>query len=135
MAPVRGTKPKVGRRPVVPQRVEGDEIDPRVSEPMAKATQPAAVAEAPVAARMARLVGSLNSGEAAEAGLRSQPVAASNIRKPPILGSALGLRNQHQSLPRDAPQTQRPATAAKVPSVLQVERFAAEGRYVVFRHL
>jgi hypothetical protein len=46
MAPVRGTKPKVGRKPVQPQRVEGDEIEPRVSEPMLNATQPAAVAEA-----------------------------------------------------------------------------------------
>src|SRR6478609_10579484 len=46
MAPVRGTRPKVGRKPVVPQRVDGDEMDPSVSEPMAKATQPAAVAEA-----------------------------------------------------------------------------------------
>src|SRR5215467_720817 len=46
MAPVRGTNPNVGRRPVVPQRVEGDEMDPSDSEPMAKATQPAAVAEA-----------------------------------------------------------------------------------------
>src|SRR5215472_8584815 len=46
MAPVRGTRPKVGRRPVVPQRVEGEEMDPRVSDPMAKATHPAAVAEA-----------------------------------------------------------------------------------------
>jgi hypothetical protein len=44
MAPVRGTKPKVGRRPVSPQRVQGDEIDPSVSEPMAKATHPAATA-------------------------------------------------------------------------------------------
>src|SRR5689334_18442196 len=46
MAPVRGTRPKVGRNPVVPQRVQGDEIDPSVSVPIAKATQPAAVAEA-----------------------------------------------------------------------------------------
>src|SRR6516225_8042818 len=46
MAPVRGTRPKVGRKPVVPQRVEGDEMDPKVSDPMAKATQPAAVADA-----------------------------------------------------------------------------------------
>src|SRR5581483_3536702 len=46
MAPVRGTSPKVGRSPVVPQRVDGEEIEPKVSEPMAKATQPAAVAEA-----------------------------------------------------------------------------------------
>src|SRR5947207_8587258 len=46
MAPVRGMNPKVGRRPVVPQRVEGEEIEPKVSEPMLKATQPAAVAEA-----------------------------------------------------------------------------------------
>src|SRR4051794_26716776 len=46
MAPVRGTKPNVGRSPVVPQRVDGDEIDPRVSEPTANATQPAAVADA-----------------------------------------------------------------------------------------
>src|SRR6185312_10176788 len=46
IAPVRGTNPNVGRKPVVPQRVDGEEIDPSVSEPMAKATQPAAVAEA-----------------------------------------------------------------------------------------
>ena len=44
MAPVRGTKPKVGRSPVTPQRVEGEEIEPSVSEPTAKPTQPAAVA-------------------------------------------------------------------------------------------
>src|SRR5438270_12329933 len=46
IAPVRGTNPNVGRRPVVPQRVEGEEIEPSVSDPMAKATQPAAVADA-----------------------------------------------------------------------------------------
>src|SRR6476620_9995697 len=46
IAPVRGTRPKVGRNPVVPQRVEGDEIDPSVSLPIAKPTRPAAVAEA-----------------------------------------------------------------------------------------
>src|SRR6185437_3600862 len=46
MAPVRGTNPKVGRSPVTPQRVEGDEMDPNVSEPMEKATHPAEVAEA-----------------------------------------------------------------------------------------
>src|SRR5215472_16669450 len=46
MAPVRGTCPNVGRSPVVPQRVEGEEIDPSVSDPIANATQPAAVAEA-----------------------------------------------------------------------------------------
>src|SRR5262249_3046081 len=45
MAPVRGTRPKLGRRPVVPQRVDGEEMDPSVSDPMAKATQPAAEAE------------------------------------------------------------------------------------------
>src|ERR1039458_8268785 len=41
MAPVRGTKPKVGRRPVSPHRVEGEEMEPSVSDPMAKGTQPA----------------------------------------------------------------------------------------------
>src|SRR5215813_13470714 len=46
IAPVRGTRPNVGRRPVVPQRVEGEEMDPSVSDPIANATQPAAVAEA-----------------------------------------------------------------------------------------
>src|ERR1700728_2558023 len=46
MAPVRGTNPKVGRRPVTPQRVEGEEMEPRVSEPMEKATHPADVADA-----------------------------------------------------------------------------------------
>ncbi len=46
MAPVRGTRPKVGRRPVQPHRVQGDTMDPRVSVPMAKPTQPAATADA-----------------------------------------------------------------------------------------
>src|ERR1700756_370565 len=46
MAPVRGTNPNVGRSPVVPHRVEGDEIDPSVSDPIAKATHPAEVADA-----------------------------------------------------------------------------------------
>src|SRR5256885_732235 len=46
IAPVRGMNPKLGRRPVVPQRVEGEEMEPKVSEPMLKATHPAAVAEA-----------------------------------------------------------------------------------------
>src|SRR3954470_3393461 len=46
MAPVRGTRPKVGRNPVTPTRVDGDEIEPSVSVPMANATQPAAVAAA-----------------------------------------------------------------------------------------
>src|SRR5438067_11177374 len=44
MAPVRGTKPNVGRRPVSPQRVHGEAMEPSVSEPMAKATHPAATA-------------------------------------------------------------------------------------------
>jgi hypothetical protein len=46
IAPVRGTKPKVGRSPVQPHRVDGDDIEPRVSDPTLNATQPAAVAEA-----------------------------------------------------------------------------------------
>jgi len=45
MAPVRGTWPNVGRKPVTPHRVLGDEIEPSVSEPIANPTQPAAVAE------------------------------------------------------------------------------------------
>src|ERR1700679_1885576 len=44
IAPVRGTNPKVGRSPVQPQRVEGDEIEPSVSVPKAKPTHPAATA-------------------------------------------------------------------------------------------
>src|SRR5215469_10833329 len=46
IAPVRGTRPKLGRSPVVPQRVDGEEMEPSVSEPMPNPTQPAAVAEA-----------------------------------------------------------------------------------------
>src|SRR5260370_7800635 len=46
IAPVRGTSPKEGLRPVHPHRVDGEEIEPSVSEPMLKATHPAAVAEA-----------------------------------------------------------------------------------------
>src|ERR1700756_5334538 len=46
MAPVRGTRPKLGRRPESPHRVEGEAMEPRVSEPRAKPTQPAATADA-----------------------------------------------------------------------------------------
>ena len=46
MAPVRGIRPKVGRKPTVPHRADGDTIDPRVSEPMENPHSPAAVAEA-----------------------------------------------------------------------------------------
>ena len=44
IAPVRGTRPKVGRRPVTPQRIDGLTMLPPVSLPMEKATRPAAVA-------------------------------------------------------------------------------------------
>ena|SRR5205809_478347 len=44
IAPYRLTRPNVGRRPVTPQMVDGLRIDPLVSVPMPKATQPAAVA-------------------------------------------------------------------------------------------
>src|ERR1043165_4897617 len=43
MAPVRGTRPKVGRRPVIPQRILGATMLPPVSLPSAKPTNPAAV--------------------------------------------------------------------------------------------
>ena len=46
MAPVRGTRPTVGRRLLVAQATEGETMDPRVSVPMENATPPAAVAEA-----------------------------------------------------------------------------------------
>src|SRR2546425_4126821 len=46
IAPVRGTRPNDGRNPVHPQRVDGEEIEPSVSDPMLNATHPAAVAEA-----------------------------------------------------------------------------------------
>src|SRR5512143_2317975 len=46
MAPVRGTRPKVGRNPLTPQVRAGEVIDPLVSDPMLKPTQPAAVADA-----------------------------------------------------------------------------------------
>src|SRR6185369_2506070 len=45
MAPVRGTRPKVGRRPVTPQRIDGATMLPPVSLPIANPTSPAAVAE------------------------------------------------------------------------------------------
>src|SRR5262249_6887549 len=44
IAPARLTRPKVGRRPVTPQRAAGDTIDPQVSEPIVKPPSPAAVA-------------------------------------------------------------------------------------------
>src|SRR2546428_11917802 len=44
MAPVRGTRPYVGRRPVTPQRIEGLTMLPPVSLPIENPTSPAAVA-------------------------------------------------------------------------------------------
>src|ERR1039457_6649155 len=44
MAPVRGTRPYVGRNPVTPQRMDGLTILPPVSLPMENPTRPAAVA-------------------------------------------------------------------------------------------
>ena len=46
MPPARETRPKVGRRPVVPHRWLGEVIEPSVSVPIAKPQRPAAVAEA-----------------------------------------------------------------------------------------
>jgi hypothetical protein len=46
MAPDRLTLPYVGRSPVTPQRVDGDTMEPSVSLPIAKPTNPAAVAAA-----------------------------------------------------------------------------------------
>src|SRR6266700_2769876 len=44
IAPVRGTRPNVGRRPVTPQRIAGLTMLPPVSLPMENPTRPAAVA-------------------------------------------------------------------------------------------
>src|ERR1051325_12110530 len=46
IAPVRGTRPNVGRKPLTPHTRDGDVIDPFVSEPMLNPTHPAAAAEA-----------------------------------------------------------------------------------------
>ena len=46
IAPARETRPKVGRRPVVPQRWQGEVIDPSVSVPIPKVQRPVAVADA-----------------------------------------------------------------------------------------
>src|ERR1700760_5037065 len=44
IAPVRGTRPYVGRSPVTPQRIDGLTMLPPVSLPIEKPTRPAAVA-------------------------------------------------------------------------------------------
>src|SRR5262245_9965009 len=44
IAPVRATRPNVGRSPVTPHRIAGATIEPPVSLPMANPTKPAAVA-------------------------------------------------------------------------------------------
>ena len=46
--------PNVGRSPVQPHRVEGDEIDPSVSDPIANPTHPAATAARRARRRSAR---------------------------------------------------------------------------------
>src|SRR5919198_2587462 len=46
IAPVRGTRPNVGRKPLTPHVRDGEVIEPFVSEPMEKPTHPAAVADA-----------------------------------------------------------------------------------------
>src|SRR3954462_12730927 len=40
IAPVRGTRPYVGRRPLTVQNAAGTVIDPHVSDPIAKPTSP-----------------------------------------------------------------------------------------------
>jgi hypothetical protein len=47
IAPCRDTRPYVGRRPVTPHAVDGNRIEPEVSDPIAKPTRPAdtAIAE------------------------------------------------------------------------------------------
>ena len=54
MAPARLTLPKVGRRPVTPQRVLGETIEPQVSVPRANGTRPAATAAAEPPCRVCR---------------------------------------------------------------------------------
>src|SRR5262249_45276545 len=46
IAPVRGTRPNVGRKPLNPHVRDGDVMEPLVSDPIEKATHPAAVADA-----------------------------------------------------------------------------------------
>src|SRR5476651_83678 len=46
IAPYLLTRPKEGRRPVSPHSVDGDTMEPKVSEPMAKGKQPALTVEA-----------------------------------------------------------------------------------------
>src|SRR5213593_2193044 len=46
MAPKRLTRPYVGRRPVTPQRDDGETMDPSVSVPSENPIRPAAVADA-----------------------------------------------------------------------------------------
>src|SRR5580698_5257462 len=46
MAPLRLTRPYVGRSPTVPHSVLGETMEPRVSVPSANPTRPADVAEA-----------------------------------------------------------------------------------------
>src|SRR6188474_1154779 len=46
IAPDLLTRPKVGRSPLTPFRVEGEMIEPSVSVPIEKPTSPAAVADA-----------------------------------------------------------------------------------------
>src|SRR5688572_12464464 len=41
IAPARLTRPNVGRRPVTALRVQGDTMEPSVSEPIANGTSPA----------------------------------------------------------------------------------------------
>src|SRR5262245_50744050 len=40
IAPRRDTRPKVGRSPEMPQKADGQTIDPQVSDPMANGTMP-----------------------------------------------------------------------------------------------
>ena len=46
MNPDRDTRPNVGRSPAVPQRSDGEMIDPSVSVPIEKEQRPAAAADA-----------------------------------------------------------------------------------------
>ena len=110
MAPVRATRPKVGRSPVTPHRIAGATMLPPVSLPIEKATSAAAVAapgpaldpEAPSSISHGFIVWPPNQMSLSASAPRlsfAMSTAPASVRRWTTTASAVGTRSRNGSAP------------------------------------